>query len=111
MVALAMEAAREVRMKIGLLVLAVALALAVGVWGQAAPLIEWQHDGVNVTSFTCQIDTGAQVSLGIPSKVDNYYSTALSGCGTITAGVHQLYIYACHVTVCTPSAAITVVKL
>ncbi len=90
---------------------AVVLALAVGVWGQAAPLIEWQHDGVNVTSFTCQIDAGAQVSLGIPSKVGDYYSTTLSSCGTITAGAHQLYIYACNGASCTPSVAITVVKL
>jgi hypothetical protein len=94
-----------------LMAVALLLTLPLMAWTQPAPLIEWQHDGVNVTSFTCQIDAGAQVSLGIPSKVGEYYSTALSSCGTITAGAHQLYIYACHVASCTPSVAITVVKL
>jgi hypothetical protein len=94
-----------------LLAVCLALALAVGLWAQTTPLIEWQHDGVNVTEFKCQIDSGTLVSLGIPSKVGDYYSTTLSSCGTLTAGQHLLYIYACNGDACTASVGITVVKL
>jgi len=98
-------------MKKWLITAAIAVVLAVSIWAQTAPVIEWQHDGVNVTEFTCKIDAGAQVSLGIPSKVGDYYSTALSNCGTLTAGTHQIYIYACNGALCTAATAITVVKL
>ena len=88
-----------------------ALALAVGLWAQTAPVIEWQHDGVNVTEFKCQIDSGDSNTLGLPTPSGGWYSAALSTCGTLTAGKHLVYIYACNAAGCTAATAITVVKL
>ena len=94
-----------------LIAAALALALAVSVWAQTAPVIQWQHDGANVTEFKCQIDSGTLNTLGLPTPSGGWYSAALSTCGTLTAGQHLLYIYACNATGCTTSVGISVVKL
>ena len=112
MVALAMEATREMRMKFGLIVLAVALALAVGAWAQTAPVIEWQHDGANVTRFECVVDGGTPSDLGLPTPSGTTYNSTLSNCtGVMTNGTHSVVIQACNAVSCTAAAAITVVKL
>ena len=96
--------------------LGVVLLLAVAAWAQTAPVIQWQHDGVNVTYFNCVVDgpapAGTTTSLGIPSKVDEYYSIALSSCtGVMVNGTHSVVIQACNTGGCTSATAITVVKL
>ena len=91
--------------------LGVALLLAAAVWAQPAPTIQWQHDGVDVTDFRCQIDSGDINTLGLPTPSGGWYSATLSTCGTLTAGSHLVYIYACNANGCTASTGITVVKL
>lgn len=98
-------------MRLGLLAIIVALALGAVAWAQPAPTLYWEHDGLNVTSFTCQIDSGSQVSLGLPTPSGTTYSSALSNCGTLTNGQHTLTIRACNAVGCTAAAAIYVVKL
>jgi hypothetical protein len=78
---------------------------------QTAPTLEWQHDGLNVTEFKCQIDSGTLASLGLPTPSGTTYSAALSTCGTIEKGQHLLYVYACNAAGCTVATAIYVVKL
>ena len=80
-------------------------------WAQDAPEVAWEHDGLNVTSFTCQVDSGTQVSLGLPTPTSTTYSALLSACGTLTAGQHILTIRACNAVGCTAANAIYVVKL
>lgn len=95
-----------------LLALSLALALAVGVWAQSAPVIEWQHDGVNVTRFECVVDGGTPSNLGLPTPTVGWYASTLSNCtGVMVAGAHSVIIQACNTAGCTPAAAITVVKL
>lgn len=92
--------------------LSVALLLAVGVWAQTAPQIQWQHDGVDVTYFNCVVDGTTTTSLGLPTPSDGWYSSALSNCtGVMVNGTHSVVIQACNTTGCTSAAAITVVKL
>jgi hypothetical protein len=81
------------------------------VWATTEPTIYWEHDGVGVTSFTCQIDSGTAVSLGLPTPTGTTYSSALSNCGTIAAGTHTLTIRACNGSTCTAGTSIYVVKL
>ena len=95
-----------------LIVGALLLALAVGVWAQTAPVIQWQHDGADVTRFECVVDGGTPSDLGLPTPVDGWYASTLSNCtGVMVNGAHRVVIQACNGAVCTPSAAITVVKL
>ena len=75
------------------------------------PVISWTHDGVNVTSFKCQIDTETAVTLESPTQVGTEYSIALSACGTLTSGAHTIKIQACNASGCTNAVALTVVKL
>jgi hypothetical protein len=98
--------ARRIALVVGLVWLTLAVPRA-----QTAPQLEWQHDGVNVTEFKCQIDSGTLASLGLPTPEGTTYSVALSTCGTITAGQHLLYVYACNAAGCTVATAIYVVKL
>jgi hypothetical protein len=91
--------------------LAFLLLLPVLVGADAPPTIYWEHDGANVTSFTCQIDSGTAVSLGLPTPVGTTYSALLSACGTIAAGTHTLTIRACNSSGCTAASSIYVVKL
>ena len=93
--------------------LLVLLLLPALVWAQPAPVIQWQHDGANVTSFKCVVDgTTPGSDLGLPSVVDGWYSSALSNCaGVMVNGTHSVVIQACNATGCTDSLAITVVKL
>ena len=100
--------------RVGLVVGLVWLLVAVPSVAQDAPVLEWQHDGVNVTEFKCQIDNGDLASLGKPDPTGDpatTYSAALSTCGTITAGQHLLYVYACNGTNCVAATAIYVVKM
>jgi hypothetical protein len=95
-----------------LIVVAVALALAVGAFAQATPQIMFEHDGVNVTTFKCVVDGGAAVDLGLPTPTGTTYSVAITTCTPVMVnGSHSLVIQACNGTVCTSAAAITVVKL
>ena len=100
-------------MKRWLLALVFAFALASALLAQAAPTLYWEHDGANLTHFTCQIDSGSQVSLlGLVSQAGTTYSTALSNCGTLAVGSHFLYVRACNGATCgNPSTGIYVVKL
>lgn len=103
--------ARAWARRIGLGLVAVAWLGVAHPLAQDAPTLEWQHDGVNVTEFKCQIDSGTLASLGLPTPSGTTYSAALSTCGTIEKGQHLLYVYACNGTTCTAATAITVVKL
>jgi hypothetical protein len=78
---------------------------------QTVPRVYWEHDGANVTSYTCQIDSGSQVSLGLPTPNGSTYSALLSACGTLSNGTHTLTIRACNAAGCTAASAIYVVKL
>jgi len=94
--------------------LAVALALSLTASAAAlapVPVISWTHDGLNVTSFKCQIDTETAVTLESPTQVGTEYSIALSTCGTLTAGAHTITVQACNASGCTNAVALTVVKL
>ena len=94
-----------------LLILAIAM-LPIAGWAQTTPRIYWDHDGVGVTHFECQIDTGAQNSLGLPTPAGTTYSALLSACGTMSNGTHLVYVRACNGTACSdPAPGITVVKL
>jgi hypothetical protein len=106
--------ARAWARRIGLGLVAVAWLLAAHPQAQTAPTLEWQHDGLNVTEFKCQIDSGTLASLGLPTPTGDpavIYSAALGTCGTISSGQHLLYVYACNGTTCTAASAIYVVKL
>ena len=88
------------------------LALAVGVWAQTAPVIEWQHDGANVDRFECVVDGGTPSDLGLPTPSGTTYNSTLSNCtGVMVNGTHSVVIQACNATGCSAAAAITVVKL
>ena len=89
--------------------LAIAVVLVMGM--APVPVISWTHDGVNVTSFKCQIDTETPVTLASPTQVGTEYSIALSACGTLTAGAHTITVQACNASGCTSAASLTVVKL
>ena len=97
-------------MKKWLLVFALLLLPVVGL-AQPAPQVKWEHDGANVTTFKCQIDSGTIYDLGLLTPSGQTYTTALSNCGTLSAGQHLLYVFACNGTTCTPATAIMVVKL
>lgn len=97
--------------RVGPLVVAVAWLFVAHPLAQDAPVLEWQHDGVNVTEFKCQIDSGTLASLGKPEPTGTTYSAALSTCGTIEKGQHLLYVYACNTAGCAVATAIYVVKL
>ena len=98
-----------------LLALLVALALSGGLEAQTAPRVFWEHDGLNLTTFKCQIDSETAVDLTGLYTLDSgtTYYTALSNCGWASAAVgsHLLYIYACNGDSCTTSTGIYVVKL
>ncbi len=100
--------ARRIGLVVGLAGLA---ALGMASAPQTAPQLEWQHDGVNVTSFECAIDGGTAASLGLPTPKGTTYSAALSGCGTLAAGQHTLVLYACNGATCVAASTIYVVKL
>lgn len=87
------------------------VALAGLAFAQPIPTLSWDHDGVNVTHFTCQIDAGAQVDLSLPVPIGTAYSVPLTSCGAIANGQHTLTIRACNLNGCTAAAAIYVVKL
>lgn len=92
--------------------LVVVLTLPLATWAQAAPKIEWQHDGVGVTHFECVVDGTTTTSLGMGTLADGWYSSTLSNCtGVMVVGTHQVVVQACNVTGCTAAAAMTVVKL
>lgn len=87
----------------------VVVLLPMAVWAQSAPRIYWEHDGANLSRFEYVLDGGTPVSMGLPTPSGTTYSYELPA---LTAGTHTLVIQACNSSnVCTPAAAITVVKL
>lgn len=84
---------------------------SVAVPSSGTPTLNWTHNGANVTHFTCQIDAGPDVSLGLPTPASTTYAASLSACGTLTTGAHTLTIQSCNGTSCTDAAPLIVVKL
>lgn len=99
------------------LILGLLLCLPVVGWAQATVEIQWQHDGLNVTTFKCvvdssQVDPGTVTDLGNITPVDGWYKAPLSQCtGVMVNGQHSVVIQACNAGGCTDATAITVVKL
>ena len=98
-----------------LLAVSLALAVAVGAYGQATPQIMFEHDGLNLTTFKCVVDGGTAIDLGKPTPTGTpatTYSVAITTCTPLLVnGVYSLVIQACNGDTCTNAVAITVVKL
>lgn len=98
-------------MKKWLIVLVVLILPLVGL-AQPTPQVKWEHDGANVTSFKCVVDSGAPTDLGLPTPTGTTYSVDITACtGVMVNGQHSLVIQACNATGCTSGSAIMVVKL
>ena len=94
------------------LILALLLLLPVVGLAQPVPQIMFEHDGLNLTRFTCVVNGGTAVDLGLPTPTGTTYSVAITSCAPLLVnGAHSLVIQACNGTTCTPAVAITVVKL
>jgi hypothetical protein len=98
-------------MKRWLIVLLLLLLPVVGL-AQPTPQVKWEHDGLNVTSFTCVVDAGTPTTLSPTGPVGTTYSVDITACtGVMVNGTHTLIIQACNAGGCTNATAITVVKL
>jgi len=94
------------------LALLIVLVLPLAPQAQTAPVIEWQHTGVGVSSFKCVVDGGMPSDLGLPTPSGGWYSSTLSNCtGVMVNGTHSVVIQACNTAGCTSATALTVVKL
>ena len=97
------------------LILTALLLLPVAGFSQSTPQVQWEHDGLNVTSFKCVVDPSGSntiTDLGLPTPSGTTYSTNIDNCsGVMVNGTHTVKIQACNSTGCTDSVAITVVKL
>jgi hypothetical protein len=84
------------------------------VLAQSAPVLQWKHDGVNVTRFEIVVDGGAPTNVGVPTPAGITYQAALPSTVVGPAaqkGQHAVIVRACNVTGCTASAVLIVVTL